>query len=226
MSLSQRILDSSLGLKYVMSVTGLLLVGFLVGHLSGNLLTFAGAEVFNAYAAKLKSLGPLLWVVRFGLLTIFCLHVFAALKLTIKNRQARPVAYASSNTEVASFASRTMPMTGMIVLAFLLYHLAHFTLHWIGAESAGHLTGDGDIDAYRMLVEGFQNPVNSGLYIVAMLLLGAHLSHGFSSLFQSLGLNHSSYTPKLKCLGMAVGWGLAIMFISIPVAVLMGCITL
>ena len=226
MSWMKRTFCSSIGLKMIMAVTGLALFLFLIAHLSGNLLTFAGAEAFNTYAAKLKSLGPLLWVARIGLLVVFATHVLTATMLTRKNRAARPQNYVFKDTIQASYASRTMMMSGVITLLFVLYHLAHFTFHWVGATDAEHFDYLGRHDAYQMLVLGFQNPVTSGLYVIAMLVLGMHLSHGLSSLFQSLGLNHPNFFPAIKKVAPLLAWAIVIGFISIPVAVLAGMIAL
>ncbi len=226
MSWMKRTFCSSIGLKIIMAATGLGLFFFLIGHLSGNLLTFAGADAFNEYAARLKSLGPLLWVARIGLLVIFVAHVLTAILLTRKNRAARPEAYVFSSTIQASYASRTMVMTGMITLGFILYHLAHFTLHWVDSANASHMDFSGRHDAFKMLVLGFQNPVTSGIYIISMFILGTHLSHGLSSLFQSLGINHPNITPTVKKVAPLVAWAVVAGFISIPVSVLIGVIAL
>jgi len=210
----------------IMAVTGLALCLFLIGHLSGNLLTFVGADAFNDYAARLKSLGPLLWVARIGLLAVFGTHVVTAIMLTRKNRAARPEGYVFSSTLQASYASRTMVVSGMVTLLFVLYHLAHFTLHWVDSANATHMDYLGRHDAFQMLVLGFQNPITSGLYIVAMLVLGSHLSHGLSSLFQSLGLNHKNFSPTIRKIAPLLGWTIVLGFISIPVAVLAGIIAL
>jgi succinate dehydrogenase / fumarate reductase, cytochrome b subunit len=219
-------LCSSVGAKYVMAITGLLLVGFLVAHLAGNLLVFAGPDAFNEYAANMQSLGPLLWVARLGLLTIFLVHILSAIRLVMLNRRARPVGYHANSTIQASFASRVMPMSGIIALWYVVYHICHFTLRVIEPEFAGHLDYLGRHDAYRMVVLGFQQPLNVVIYIVGMLVIGSHLSHGFSSLFQSIGLNHPKYTPSIRLIGPVFAWALVLMFLTIPVSVITGCVTL
>lgn len=128
MTLMLRPVRSSLGKKYVVAITGLLLLLFVLGHMAGNLLLFAGSEAINGYAEKLKSTGALLWVIRAALLTIFLIHIFVTIRLTMENRSARPTRYVYEQTMEASWASRHMFLTGLVILAFVVYHLAHFTL--------------------------------------------------------------------------------------------------
>ena len=225
MSIGKR-LSSSIGLKSVMAVTGLVLVGFVFAHMLGNLNAYLGQEALNNYAKSLKDLGPLLWVARIGLLVAFVIHVFCAMRLTYINRAARPVPYACKKSINSTFASRTMVMSGLIILFFLLYHLAHYTFHWVGGDIFGRVDAMGRPDVYYKIVMGFRNPFATGLYIVGNVLLGLHLTHGFQSMFQSLGFNHPIYTKCLKCTAPLVGWGLALANISFPVSVMLGIITL
>lgn len=218
MKLCDRLFNSSVGAKMLMAVTGLMLTGFVLAHLSGNLLIFAGAEKFNAYAAWLKSLGALLWVARLGLLGAFVLHVFLAIKLTSENRSARPVKYAHEATMQASFASRYMIHTGLLMAAFVLYHLAHYTFRWTDPSFAALAEGD----VYGMVMSGFSSPVVSGFYIFSMLALALHLCHGVSSVFQTLGLYHGNLNPITEKLGPIVATIVFIGFSSIPLAVLAG----
>lgn len=220
-----RFYASSIGKKMVVALTALGLMGFLVGHLAGNLLMFKGPEAINAYAAKLHALGPLLWVVRLGLLGVVGLHVVATLQLAAQNRAARPHEYVAEATLRATRSSRLMVLTGLTILAFVVYHLLHFTvgnLHGFYDEDGGYRLADGGMNVYKMVVVGFGVWFNSGFYILAMALLCSHLSHGFSSVFQTLGLT----TPRTRSLITAAGWAFAILicggFASIPVAVLAG----
>jgi succinate dehydrogenase / fumarate reductase cytochrome b subunit len=220
----QRIFQSTLVLKYIMALTGLALVGFLVAHLAGNLLIFKGPEALNEYALGLRKLGAILWLLRIGLIVAVLLHIWSAFKLTMINRRARPVKYAFNATVKATYAARTMRYSGVIVLAYVLYHLAHFT--WGIVDPAGYslVTKDGLHDVYNMAVRGFSNPTVAILYVVAQLLTGWHMSHGFSSAFQSLGLLNRTYRPVVRMLGPILGWGLALGFCSIPIAVLTGLV--
>ncbi len=180
--------NSSLGKKYVMAITGLALFGFVIGHMVGNLQIFLGKEVLNAYGAFLKSKPLLLWGARLGLLATVSFHVWAAIRLTQENRAARPVRYAVTKPIGASYASRTMLMSGLIVASFIVYHLLHFTMGGLDPELLTFLDEAGRHDVYRMVVVGFSTLRVSIFYLVGMALLCMHLSHGVSALFQSLGL--------------------------------------
>lgn len=214
---------SSVGSKVIMAVTGLGLFLFVVGHLAGNLLAYVGRDAFNAYAIGLKGNAVLLWGTRTALLIGFPLHIFAAIRSTQLNLAARPVPYAYENKSPARAAAKTMMISGSLVLAYFLYHLAHFTLHLTGPQPAAALP-DGNYDAYAMLVMGFQQPLIALLYIVAQVLLAAHLSHGVYSIFQHLGLWGAKWTPFLKNASLALGYGICAAFASIPLAVLLGFI--
>ena len=218
-----RFCRSSVGRKILVALSGVVLSLFLVGHLSGNLLLYGGEEVFNHYAASLQSMGPLLWGARAILLFCFLMHVVLAVRLNLENRKARPLGYQVQATLQASFASRTMVLSGALVFLFLLYHLAHLTFHWIGDVSA-YTDSLGRHNTYQMVVSGFRQPVSSLLYIVAMVVLGLHLSHGLSSLFQSLGLYHRGYVRCLRYGGIVVAWLLSLGFISLPLSVWLGVI--
>ena len=218
MPLSNRVFGSTIGRKMLMAITGLMLTGFVVMHLSGNLLVFAGPDAMNKYAAGLKSLGGLLWLARGGLLLTFILHLYLGLTLTAENRAARPEKYAFDATIQASLASRYMIHTGILVLVFVCYHLAHYTFRVASAE----VNAVPAENVYGMVVAGFSSPVVSGFYLLAMASLGLHLSHGVSSLFQSLGLHHQNINVVSSKLGPLVGALVFLGFSSIPVAVLTG----
>ena len=215
-----RAVNSPVGAKVVMAVTGLALMGFVVMHMAGNLLVYAGRDALNKYAEGLHSLGALLWLARAGLLVAFVAHVAMAFKLTMANRAARPVGYQYNATVQATLASRLMPQTGFVLLAFLIYHLAHFTFR-VTDPSYQEL---GQYDVYGMVIKGFSDPVVAGTYIVAMLALGLHLFHGASSVWQSLGINHPRYVGLLRMIGPLAGIGLAAGNISIPVSIFLGLV--
>jgi len=214
--------SSSIGRKFVMAITGTLLLLFVIGHLAGNLQLFLGQEVFNHYSAFLQGLGKLLWVVRIGLLTIFVLHIVTAFQLNRINRAARPVGYARQATLKASPASLYMVETGIVILIFVVVHLLHFTLRTFHPELAQLHDYAGRHDTYRMVIIGFQNPMYAWSYVFAMLMLGAHLSHGIGSAFQTIGFHHRYFKPRLDKLSTLIGWGIAFGYISIPVAVQLG----
>jgi len=232
---------STIGRKFLMAVTGLVLIGFVVGHLVGNLQIFSPPDKINGYAHFLQSLGPLLWAARIGLLVCVGIHIWAATVLTLENHAAREVGYGVKHTIRATLASRTMRWTGYIVLAFILYHLAHFTLGVAQASSFKtqlapytmtseyHIAGFPVVaagtevhDVYSMVILGFQNVIVSIFYIVAVGLLSVHLVHGADSLFQTFGWRSSRWSGALRkiCIVFALVYFLG--NLAIPGAVLMG----
>jgi succinate dehydrogenase / fumarate reductase cytochrome b subunit len=214
--------SSSVGKKMIVAVTGVVLIAFVIGHLLGNLQIFLGPDWVNSYAEHLRELGPLLWVIRGFLLVNVLLHIFYTISLTLENRRARPERYKKKEHVKATFASRTMALSGLIVLAFILYHLAHFTVR---VTDPRFLLLKNDplnrYDVYSMMVYGFQNYFVSGFYVIGLFLLTLHLSHGSSSFFQSLGLNDKKLAAKLATAGRVFAWLLFIGYTSIPVAVLL-----
>jgi succinate dehydrogenase / fumarate reductase cytochrome b subunit len=220
MSWLKQTLGSSIGGKFIVAVTGLGLVGFLVAHVSGNLLIFAGREALATYAEGLRKFPQLLWAMRIGLIAMTVLHVGFAIKLNLASKAARPVAYVKKSYRRATFASRTMVYTGLLVLFYVIYHLFHFTWRTTNAEIAAL----GPWDVYDMLIIAFSDPLQAWAYIAAMVVLGLHLSHGVSSLFQTLGFNHPKYNLVIRCAGPATGIAVAAAYISIPVAVMLGIV--
>ena len=223
--------SSSVALKYVMAISGLLLLGFVIAHLLGNLQLFLGRDALNTYAANLQALGPLLWVARLGLLAILIVHVATAVALTRRNAAARPVAYAVSTPLKSTYASRTMVMSGLIVLAFVAYHLAHFTFGAIqpGAYDRHEWVVEGiepvrRHDVYGMVVAGFSNPAVALSYVVAMVLLGLHLSHGVASFFQSMGWIAPRYRGPIEKGAYALTAAIVLGNCAMPLAVLAGLV--
>ncbi len=224
-----RLFRSSLGKKYVMAVSGLILLLFVIGHLVGNLQIFAHPDVINAYAHFLQNLGPGLWAVRLILLITLVAHVWAAVELTLENKRARPETYRQDDTIQASYASRTMRISGFIVLAFLIFHLAHYTLQVVDTEYQEMYTtlADGTEvhDVHAMMVKGFQSVWISLFYLVGVGLLSWHLRHGFASMFQSIGLRNATIAQTLE--KTAIGFAI-IYFLGnalIPIAVLAGWVS-
>lgn len=187
--LLSRLWHSSVGKKYVVAITGLGLYGFVIIHLLGNLQVFLGPTQINQYAHTLKANPAILWIARLGLLAIAALHVTATIQLVQANRRARAISYDVGKPVASSLAQRTMAVSGVILLAFILFHLAHFTVGLVNPE---YLTFIDPIlgyhDVRRMMIVGFSNPVVAIFYIVSMGLLFLHLSHGVSSTVQSLGI--------------------------------------
>lgn len=215
---------SSIGKKQVMALTGLGLVLFAIVHMVGHLGMFAGQDGYNSYAAFLQGLGALKWVARGGLLAIFLLHMFTGISLAAANRAARPVAYAMYTPRTSTPMSRYMAMTGVVIFAFVVYHLMHFTFGQIQPEFFHLPDPKGRPDAYTMFVRGFQSIPILISYAVAVFLLSAHLAHGASSWLQSLGLRHPKY--KLDKLGPALTAVLFIGYMAPPLAVVFNVIRL
>lgn len=218
---------SSLGSKYLVAVTGLGLVGFVLAHLLGNLQVYAGpfdqGEMLNRYAHWLKSNPELLWPMRLGLLAIFLVHIALTLRLRSENVSARPTRYVIDRRIQASTGSRTMVLTGLVILAFVLYHLAQFTLGLTHPEDFARkmtLHGERVPDVYAMVVLGFRSPVVAGLYVVAMILLGLHLSHGIPSSLQSLGLSNGAWAATIRRVGLGLTLFIVAGNISMPLAIL------
>jgi len=214
---------SSIGKKIIVASTGIILIVFVIGHLLGNLQIFIGPDWINGYSEHLRELGPLLWLIRIFLLVTVITHIYVTIQLAIENRRARPNAYVDRHYVKATFASRHMVMSGLIVLAFIVYHIAHFTVR-VTDPRFGLLKADplGHYDVYSMMVYGFQNYYVSAFYVLGLFLLALHLSHGSSSFFQSLGLNDKKMTPRLALGGRIFAWLLFIGYTSIPIAILLG----
>jgi succinate dehydrogenase / fumarate reductase cytochrome b subunit len=232
---------SSIGRKILMAVSGLILIGFVIGHLVGNLQIFSTPDHINGYAHFLRSMGPLLWIARLVIIAAVLVHVWAATVLTLENKTARGSEYGFKNTIRATLSSRMMRFTGYVVLAFLLYHLAHFT--WGAAQTstfkenlptytmqhdytvAGFVTvkaGTSVEDVYNMVILGFQNKIVGLFYIVAVGLLSFHLLHGFESMFQTLGLRSEKWAGFLKKIAVAFCLLYFLFNLTIPGSVMAG----
>jgi succinate dehydrogenase / fumarate reductase cytochrome b subunit len=216
---------TSVGSKFVMAVTGLGLIGFVLVHMAGNLLIFAGKDALNAYAKALEDKAGLLWFARIGLLAIFLVHVVLGIRLTWQNKEARPIGYVYPDTVKANWASRHMLLTGLLILAFVIYHLLHFTIGVTDPANFKYripLDPTGHYDVAAMVVGGFANPVVSAAYVVAQIFLAIHLWHGGSSWFQSLGLNHSFYNRALHAVGPVLAVVVGVGNCAIPLSILLG----
>jgi succinate dehydrogenase / fumarate reductase cytochrome b subunit len=216
-----------------------------MGHMLGNLQIFLGPDVINAYAFKLHHLLPssVLWGIRLFLLGTIAIHIWSAVTLTLDNRRARPQGYLEDKLVQASYSSRTMRMSGIILLAFIIFHIAHFTARSVPSmqyEEAGvlektmvPLVNDGEVvmknghevptfNVNDMMVLGFQNGWVSAFYIIATGLLCMHLTHGFSSMFQSVGLRNGLWRKRLDRVALAYGLIVFLGFAIIPIAVMAG----
>jgi len=217
-----RIWQSSIGKKYLMAVSGCALLLFVIGHMAGNLQVFLGKEALNGYAAFLKSKPVLLWSARLGLLGLVAVHIVSAVQLSLANKAARPVAYSSGPPYKASYASRTMLMSGLIVAAFIVYHLLHFTLGAVDARYLQLKDGAGRQDVHAMVIMGFSKPFVSAFYVFAMALLSLHLSHGVNSMFQSVGWSWRCCPNAGRWLANITAWVIFLGNSSIPAAILLG----
>jgi len=202
-----------------MALSGLVLAGFVLGHMSGNLLVFKGADAINNYAAWLHANKGLLWGARIVLIISTIAHIWTGIQLTLENRASRDGGPAVDATRRASLSSRTMPYSGVVILAFAVFHLLHYTFRTVALGGVDF--GD---NVYKMLLAGFSQPAVAVFYIVSMLLLCLHLSHGISSVFQTLGLRNERWRSRLDCVALLYAWIVALGFISIPLAVLTGCL--
>jgi len=200
---------TSVGKKLMMAFTGLAFCGFLGAHLAGNLTLYGGADAFNSYAKHLHSLGPLLTLAEFGLLTLFLVHVLTGLTLFYQNFKARPERYAVNRQAGGrTIGSRTMPYTGILILVFIIYHLLNF-----------HFVDKSNTTIFTIVSEFFDHPVQIVFYIAAVIVVAVHVSHGFWSLFQTFGANHPKYMPAIKVLGILFSIAMGVGFGFIPVYV-------
>ena len=205
-------LGTSIGKKLLMAVTGLSFIGFLAAHLAGNLSIYGGADAFNRYAQHLHALGPLLAVAEFILLGLFLVHVISGLILFWQNFSARPTRYAvNRNPGGKTIGSATMPYTGFLILLFIIFHLTNFSRFFVDQSGT---------TIFQIVSAAFQNPVYVGLYVLAMLIVALHVSHGFWSLFQTFGLNHPKYMPAINAGGLILSlvFGLGFGFLPIYVS--------
>jgi len=218
---------SSLGMKYIMAVTGVLLFLFVVGHLIGNLQIFGPPELINKYGHFLHSKPLLLWCVRLGLLIIVGLHISTATHLALTNKEARPVNYAAPSAYGSTWQSRYMLVSGLVILAFVLYHLAHFTAMLPAVNGVGDFRnlqatlpgGEKGHDVYAMVVLGFQVWWVTLFYLVAQALLFVHLGHGLASMFQSLGFRDRVWWPRIECFAKVVSTAIFMGYALIPIAI-------
>lgn len=220
---------TSVAAKTVMAATALMLFGFVVGHLLGNLQIFLGPGALNAYALSLRDHLGLLWAARVVLLAALVLHVATAVHLTRKNRMARPDRYVLQRYPHSDVAARAMLLTGWLILAFVLFHLAHYTFCWIHPEYAAleWTAPDGrrGHDVYTMTVLGFQSPLIVLIYIAAQVVLAMHLSHGLSSVVQTFGFKTHRNERAVNKIGPVLAGAIFVGFVSIPISVLLGFVT-
>lgn len=219
--------NSSLGKKYLMALTGLVLIGFVFVHMAGNLQVLAGQAQINSYAHSLQTLPWfVLWGSRLFLLASVVIHAWTAYSLILENRKARPNKNEVEVTKRAKWSSLRMGLTGSILLAFIVFHLLHFTIRTIYPDYAEMMTTVGSADdvkihdAFSMILAGFKHTEISIFYVVAMFLLCRHLAHGFSSVFQSIGLRTEALQKKLDLVASGYAWLIFVGFSVVPISVL------
>ena len=214
---------TTVALKLLMALTGIVLFGFVVAHMLGNLLLFSGKEALNGYAHTLHESARLLWTARIVLLLSFVAHIWAALKLTARNRAARPEGYAQRVWVRTKLSSRLMMVGGIVLLVYVVFHILHFTVGAIQADVIGDFVADdANRDVYGAVTAAFQNVGYVVIYVVAVLALAMHLSHGAQSFFQTLGLNHPRYNGFFRAFGPVMAVIVAVGFLAVPLAVLFG----
>ncbi len=202
-------LNSSIGKKFIMAVTGVCLLLFLIIHLIGNMTLYIGEEAFNGYVGALDTIKPLIRVIEVILALVFIFHIFNGVRLWYQNKQAKPLGYAvNAASKNSTLFSRTMFVTGSIIFIFLWLHLQTI---WFKFNFGGH-----EINLFGVMVEWFQKPWYSIVYVAAMFILGMHLNHGFQSAFQTFGWNHNKYTPFIKAVAVIYSVIMAAAFASIP----------
>ena len=219
MNRALRFYRAAIGKKIVMGVTGLIGIGFVIGHMAGNLLVFRGPEAINAYAHFLASTGELLWIVRLVLIASVILHVVAAYQLTMQNRAARPEGYVKREPQVTTWAARTMRWGGALILIFIVLHIMHFTNP--GWRPAG---GFEKADVYTNIVTSFRIWWITLFYVTVMLALGLHLYHGAWSSIRSIGVAQPSERPLHRTVALAIAVIVWLGFTAVPVAVFAGLI--
>ncbi|WP_129672786.1 succinate dehydrogenase cytochrome b subunit [Candidatus Chloroploca sp. Khr17] len=233
---------TSVGKKVIMALTGFILVGFVVFHMYGNTKMYQGPEAFNAYAVGLRELAypvfgyeHLLWIARLVLIGAVILHIWSATALTMQSQKSTSANAVSGTRRYGeqkrqtSYAAYTMRFGGIVLLLFIIYHILHLTFGMVGYgpgefQHPNYLGAHPEYFVYNNVVVGFQNPLISGFYMLAMVFLGMHLYHGVWSMFQTLGLNSVKYTGVLRGLAVLVAVAVVIGNLSFPIAVMAGIV--
>ena len=215
--------QSSIGKKIVVGLTALILILYVLGHLIGNLQIYMGQNQINAYAKLLHDLGPILWAVRAVLLAAFVTHIVATIQLAHENRLAKPQTMRPRLPTIDARIANEI-ISGLIVLCFVIYHLLQFTLHVTDPEFRNLRDSLGRPNVYRMLILGFRHPLVSLFYVLALFLLASHLSHGFESVTQTLGIDNRKISRFVSAGGQTLTWLIFAGYVSIPATILVGII--
>lgn len=213
-----------------MSITGQLLIIFVIVHLIGNSSIFLGPDGINAYAKHLHDLPPLVWIFRLVMLTAVGIHILYGIQVTLENSKANATGYAVQKHLKATFASKTMIWTGLLIAAFVVYHLLHFTMHITNPDISAGLAGNFDAlkrpDVFKMVVLSFQKGLIAIAYVVAMIILFLHLSHGIQSFLQTMGWSNDKTRPVFGTVGKVISGVLLVGYASIPLVILTGLLKL
>lgn len=223
-----RFKDSNIGLKVAMALSGVVLLGFVFIHMLGNLQIFIGQEALDHYGAMLQGNKEVLWGARIVLLSAVVIHIYTAVKLTMRNKAARPVAYKVKKSVSETYAARTMRYGGFIILAFIIFHILHLTKGTVGQPSFQHCDYLGDeftCYVYNNVIEGFADIRIVIFYLVAQVALAFHLAHGVASLFRTLGMNNPRFEPIVSKLAIGFATVVAVGNCAIPLAVASGLLT-
>jgi succinate dehydrogenase cytochrome b subunit len=215
---------TSLGSKVLVALSGLALAGFVVFHMLGNLQVFQGPDALNSYAAFLREMPIALWTVRLALLTIVAVHIGLSVRLAIHNRRARPVGYVSHRYRRASVSSRTMALTGSLLVLFIVFHLLHLTAGVVDPSVHNRVDFRGQRDVFGNVVHAFQNPVLVLIYLVGQVVLGLHLSHALSSSLQTLGMEHPMLDRLVRGVGPLVAMLVVVGNTAIVLAIAFGLV--
>ncbi len=219
-----QLLSNTVGRKLLMACTGLMMVLFVIVHLLGNSSIFVGPDGINAYAEKLHSLGPLVWIFRAFMFVMLAFHVWLGIELTLENSAANPSKYAVKKMLKATFAGETMIWTGVLLLTFIVYHLLQFTVRVtpdvvLGSDAKGRF------DVFTMVLSSFKSKPIAAIYIAAMIVLFLHLSHGIQSFFQTFGVSNERTLPAYNVIGKLLSVVFLVGYCSIPVLILAGILT-
>lgn len=214
--------------KVLVAVTGLMMVGFILGHTAANTLVYLGPDLgrdlLNAYAAGLKDAPLLLWGARGGLIVALIVHVLMTIKLVMLNKASKPINYKVKNHHRANFASQGMMIFGLVILFFLIYHLMHYTFGVTHPEFMDYTDLKGRHDVYKMVVAGFQQPIISIFYVVAVIGLGFHLKHGVQSMIHTLGISSNNIMANTKKVSNILSIAITLLLAFIPISILLGLV--
>ncbi len=214
--------------KILVAVTGLMMVGFILGHTAANTLVYLGPDLgkdlLNAYAAGLKATPLLLWGARITLLIALVIHVLTTIKLVMLNRASKPINYKVKNHHRANFASQGMMIFGLVILFFVIYHLMHYTFGVTHPEYMDYMDTQGRHDVYRMVVAGFQQPLISIFYVIAVIGLGFHLKHGVQSMIHTLGISSNKIMLTTRKVSNVISIAITILLAFIPISILLGLV--